>query len=562
MFAPTETIKGIFIPPLKEDPRRIPIAEKLELTRHYNNIPLKYQEISTTNLQYLEVAREKYFVSSQGSEIREDLITATMSGLITSKDGSLIQNVRVGIGGSAGFAILRNREEKFESKTGIALDLLRAKPVGAGVYDVILNPNMAGVFTHEAFGHFSEADLIEDNPTMREKMRIGAKLGNNALNIVDDATMPDQLGFYKYDDEGVMARPIQLLREGILVGRLHSRRTSAAFGEPLSGHSIAEDYRFAPIIRMGNIFIQPGTNSFEELLEELGDGLYILDARGGQISGEEFLQNVLDSLKGGVKAGFELPVTRDLAQLVNFISDIYNKSLQEASPRGGKMKVLFLPDTIYGLIWRLQSATNGKNIYEKKSPVSEKLGQEIFNRQLTIYNDPLNDDIPGARSFDDEGTPCRYFPVIENGVLKNFYYDLHYADKLKASPTGHGFRSAMWGGDAITIKLTPSLGHLFIKPGDKSLLELIGSMDRGIIIAGVLGAHSGNIPNGDFSMGLSPGLYVENGEIVGNVKDAMVAGNIYEVMKNVLAIEDTLYPAMMGTFPAILFDNVSVATKS
>ncbi|MCL0064069.1 TldD/PmbA family protein, partial [Dehalococcoidia bacterium] len=247
---------------------------------------------------------------------------------------------------------------------------------------------------------------------------------------------------------------------------------------------------------------------------------------------------------------------------LNFILHTYNKSLKEVSPRGGKMKVLFLPDTMYSLIWRLQSATNGKNIYEKKSPVSEKLGQEIFNRQLTIYNDPLNDDIPGARSFDDEGTPCRYFPVVENGILQNFYYDLHYAAKLKASPTGHGFRSAMWGGDSIATKPTPSLDHLFIKPGDKSLSELIKSIDCGIIIAGVLGAHSGNIPNGDFSMGLSPGLYVENGEIVGNVKDAMVAGNIYEVMKNVLAIEDTLYPAMMGTFPAILFDSVSVATKS
>ena len=367
------------------------------------------------------------------------------------------------------------------------------------------------------------------------------------------------------------------------------------------------------------------------------------------ISGEELLQNALDSLKGGVEAGFDLPAVQDMVQLdaynpaiesltsatiidecnricemlapkangqinvdacrmtsrlrllnsngidlssrsslyychtsimypgsysslsrsivskdfeeipdedLNFILHTYNKSLEEANPRGRKMKVLFLPDTMYGLIWRLQSATNGKTIYEKKSPVSEKMGQEIFDRKLTVYNDPLNNKIPGARSFDDEGTPCRYFPVVENGVLKNFYYDLQYAEKLKASPTGHGFR----GG--IVSKPSPSLGHLFIKPGDKSLLELIGSMDRGIIIAGLLGAHSGNIPNGDFSMGLSPGLYVEGGEIVGNVKDAMVAGNIYDVMKNVLAIEDTLYPANTGNFPAVLFDSVSVATKS
>jgi len=247
---------------------------------------------------------------------------------------------------------------------------------------------------------------------------------------------------------------------------------------------------------------------------------------------------------------------------LNFIVNTYDKSLKEASPHGGKMKVLFLPGTIYSLMWRLASATNGKSIYEGTSPVSDKLGDEIFDRQLTVYGDPLNDQYPGARSFDDEGTPCRYFPVVENGVLKNFYYDLHYANKLSASPTGHGFRSAMWGGDPIAIRPTPSLGRGFIRPGDRSLSELIASIDRGIIIAGVLGAHSGNIPNGDFSMGLSPGLYVENGEIVGNVKDAMVAGNIYEVMKNVLAIEDTICPATGGTFPAILFDSVSVATKS
>lgn len=66
---------------------------------------------------------------------------------------------------------------------------------------MILNPDMAG-FYHEAFGHFSEADLIEDNPSMREKMKIGAKLGNEILTIIDDPTMPGQLGFYKYDDEG------------------------------------------------------------------------------------------------------------------------------------------------------------------------------------------------------------------------------------------------------------------------------------------------------------------------------------------------------------------------
>lgn len=287
-FAKSKVIVDCFLPELVEDPQQISIDEKLELTRKYNRIPLKENKIATTNITYREVIRDKYFANTEGSRIREQLTTTRINGLIVSRDGTLIQNVRVGIGGSNGFVVLRNQEEEFEKRTSIALQLLKADPIKAGVYNAILNQSLAGVFTHEAFGHFSEADLIENNVSMRKKMKMGAKLGNAALNIIDDPTMPNTLGFYKYDDEGTKARLTQLMKNGVLAGRLHSRRTAAAFKEPLSGHCIAEDYRYAPIIRMGNIFIQNGNLTFDNLLKRLGDGLYILDAKGGQTSGENF----------------------------------------------------------------------------------------------------------------------------------------------------------------------------------------------------------------------------------------------------------------------------------
>ena len=123
---------------------------------------------------------------------------------------------------------------------------------------------------------------------MREKMQIGAELGTDVVNILDDPTIPHQLGHYKYDDEGVLARPTQLMKDGVLVGRLHSRRTAAAFDEPVNGHCIAEDYRYAPIIRMGTIFIESDSKSFDDLMAELGDGLYLINPMGGQTTGENF----------------------------------------------------------------------------------------------------------------------------------------------------------------------------------------------------------------------------------------------------------------------------------
>jgi len=287
-FAKADVIKESFKSFLKEDPRKISLEEKLELIRSYNDIPLKYENITTTSTAYFEQIREKYFVNTEGSEINEDLITAGIRGRATAKEGKLLQDVRIGAGGSDGFHSIRNQEENFEFKTKVALDLLKAKPVTGGTYNCILNPSLAGVFAHEAFGHFSEADIVETLPGMRAKMQIGQKIGSDILNIIDDATMPNQLGFYKYDDEGVAVRKVQLIKNGVLTGRLHSRRTAAEFDEPLSGHMIAEDFEYAPIVRMGNIYIEPGKSTLDEMFEKMGNGLYILDAKGGQTAGENF----------------------------------------------------------------------------------------------------------------------------------------------------------------------------------------------------------------------------------------------------------------------------------
>ena len=266
----------------------------------------------------------------------------------------------------------------------------------------------------------------------------------------------------------------------------------------------------------------------------------------------------------GSQAGLDRPILEIgfrpfPEEKLDLLQKLFNLSLTEIRPKPGKMKVLFFPETLYALIWRIQAAANGKNIYEKTSPFLGKIGGTLFDSAISLYDDPLNDQRPQARGFDDEGTPCRLFPIVEQGVVKNVYYDLFYAGKMKGSPTGHGYKSAMWGGEPIALKPRPALEYLYLKPGEKSFWDLVKSMDRGVLVAGVLGAHSGNILNGDFSIGLAPAIYVEKGEIVGRVKDAMAAGNIYETLKEVVALEDTAHPTYGGTFPALLLDQVSVA---
>jgi PmbA protein len=100
-----------------------------------------------------------------------------------------------------------------------------------------------------------------------------------------------------------------------------------------------------------------------------------------------------------------------------------------------------------------------------------------------------------------------------------------------------------------------------ITPGNTTFSDMVRSVDYGIIVAGALGGHSGNIPYGDFSIGVSPSLYIEKGEIIGNIKDVMVAGNIYDALQNVIAVENTLHPSPGGNFPSILLDNMNVTLK-
>lgn len=273
---------------LDMDPREISFHDKVKLTQKYNSLVLNQPEIVTTNFVYGEVDRQKFYVNSSGTAISEEVFTTWISGEIVAGRNGIIQSIRVSIGSADGMKNLLNRDDEFLKQAGIAKQLLDAEPVKGGTYNVVLDPGLTGVFTHEAFGHFSEADIIENNPSLRKKMSLGATLGSEIVNIIADSTMPDQTGFYRYDDEGVKVIPMVLMEKGILKGRLHSRRTAASFKESITGHCIAQDYRFAPIVRMGTIFIKPGDRSLEELLKIVDNGLLLCRAKGGQTAGENF----------------------------------------------------------------------------------------------------------------------------------------------------------------------------------------------------------------------------------------------------------------------------------
>ncbi|NLJ05733.1 MAG: TldD/PmbA family protein [Exilispira sp.] len=241
--------------------------------------------------------------------------------------------------------------------------------------------------------------------------------------------------------------------------------------------------------------------------------------------------------------------------ILDLLLNLYNSSNKQVCPPGGQMKVLFLPEAFYTIAWRMISALSSENAYYNISPIKDKIGSKIFSSMITAYDNPIDDTMPGSRSFDDEGTVTSKVMLIENGVLQSFYFDRKTAKKMGTKSTGNGYCRE------ISRLPKPDVRNFTIEAGALTLEQMIKSIDKGVIVPSVLGAHSGNIPNGDFSVGLSPGIYVENGEIVGHVNDSMVAGNIYDVLNKVIAIENEKHLASMGCFPAVLFDNINVVMK-
>ena len=207
---------------------------------------------------------------------------------MVARDGPEVQQVAFSVGSCGDFGTVDGLHGQVREAAQRAVELLSAPEVKGGEYTVVLDPVLAGVFVHEAFGHLSESDFVYENDRLREIMVLGRRFGSERLNVVDGAALPGLRGSYKYDDEGVTATRTYLIKEGVLVGRLHSRETAAKMKEGPTGNARALNYRYPPIVRMTNTFIEPGSATFEEMIGDIKEGVYARNWYGGTTSMEMF----------------------------------------------------------------------------------------------------------------------------------------------------------------------------------------------------------------------------------------------------------------------------------
>jgi len=290
LLAPVGAIQDIRQLPLTgTDPRQIPLAQKKALCSHYAEILRSVDDrIATTSVRYGDSAQRIILATSDGTMIEQSWVDLEMRFAATARNGETVQTGRETTGSRKAYEDLEQLDQQVQSAAQRAVDALVLPPVKGNTYTVVIDPILSGLFVHEAFGHLSEADMIYENPDLMEVMTVGRRFGPRDLQIFDGAAPEGHRGSYFYDDEGVPATTTQLIEDGVLVGRLHSRETAGKLGETPTGNARCLSYHFPPIVRMTNTWIARGNTPVDRLFDGIEEGVYARNWLGGMTNGEMF----------------------------------------------------------------------------------------------------------------------------------------------------------------------------------------------------------------------------------------------------------------------------------
>jgi PmbA protein len=303
-----------------------------------------------------------------------------------------------------------------------------------------------------------------------------------------------------------------------------------------------------------DVQVTKGTSSISLVNSQGGEGRYDRSFFG--LSLEGILVRGTDMLFVGDSESSCRPDFIGIDDLADKVIWQLEMAKKKATVSTKLLPIIFTPHGVAGaLLSPLVLAFNGKAVLEGASPLKDKLGEQVFDKKLSLWDDATVAYGVGSYPFDDEGVPSQRLPLVTNGVVANFLYDLQTAALAGTQSTGNGQR--VGGGFP-----SPAISSLILGGGDVSFQAMVEDMKEGLIVEQVIGAEQGNLLGGDFGGNVLLGYKVESGEIVGRVKDTMIAGNVYQVLKELLGIgQEARWVGGILQTPPLYCSRVSVVTK-
>lgn len=279
-----------YTPEIKIDPFTISLDKKLKILYEVDKIMSNYKPVKIRRGSFYFNKQKKYFVSTEGSFIVQDRIAsgAGIEAYAISDSGEVQRrSYPSSLGGDfsvSGWEFIEQLKliENSDRVAKQSVQLLSAKPCPQGVMDIVISGDQMALQVHESLGHPAELDRVFGmeasyagtsflTPEKLNNFQYGSKI----VDITADATIPNALGGFKYDDEGVKAKRVYLVKDGIFVGYLSSRETAHKLGLQPMGAMRADGWNRIPLIRMTSINLEPKEETFEQLISGVKVGIYV-----------------------------------------------------------------------------------------------------------------------------------------------------------------------------------------------------------------------------------------------------------------------------------------------
>jgi PmbA protein len=213
-----------------------------------------------------------------------------------------------------------------------------------------------------------------------------------------------------------------------------------------------------------------------------------------------------------------------------------------------------MPTALPSLLYPIEVGVNGKQLEKGTSPLIGKTGQQLLDEKITFADNGLRDFGLASGPFDAEGVPRRRTALFDRGVFTGFLFDLATAGACRAETTGSAGRD-------FSAQPQPGTSNIELAAGTARLEDTIKDVREGLLVYDCIGGGQSNLLAGDVALNVSSGYRIENGAVTGRVKDAMIAGNVYEMLRNVTAVGDT--ERDLGTYfvPFVMFSGLKVAAR-
>lgn len=271
---------------IKLPPDAVPVQRKVELVRGANKVARGASEkVKQVVIVYRDSVQKVQIATSEGAIAEDERVYTVGMVQVVAEEGGLIQTGYEPLGGLVGFELFEESslEEAARNASRRAVMMLGARRAPGGRMPVVISSEAGGTMIHEAIGHGLEADLAGQGLS-RYSGQMGRQVASPMVTVIDDSTLPNKRGSFRFDDEGTPAHRTVLVEDGVLVNYMYDRLTAMREGVSSTGNGRRQSYRHRPIPRMTNTFIAQGEASAEEVLRRTPKGLFVRRMGGGQVN--------------------------------------------------------------------------------------------------------------------------------------------------------------------------------------------------------------------------------------------------------------------------------------